>query len=194
MLTLYDAPRCPYCARTRIVLAEKGIDHETVVIDLDDRPRSIVELNPPAGRVPVLEDGGLVLPESEVIDEYLDERVPQPPLMPADAAGRARVRFLIQRFDELGDPYYDLLAGRPSGSHERLADALAALGARLGEHQHLAGDAYSLADIAYVPWLLRAERRLAHDVRADPRVGAWLDRLLARPAVAAERALVESLW
>ena len=60
MLTLYDAPRCPYCARTRIVLAEKGVPYETVTIDLASRPAWLLEHNPPDGRVPVLEDDGWV--------------------------------------------------------------------------------------------------------------------------------------
>ena len=58
------------------------------MIDLSDRPRWVIELNPPRGRVPVLDDG-FVLPESEVIMEYLEERYPEPPLLPADL-GRAR--------------------------------------------------------------------------------------------------------
>ena len=53
MITLYDAPRCPFCARARIVLAEKHVEYDTVVVDLDERPGWIVELNPPDGRVPV---------------------------------------------------------------------------------------------------------------------------------------------
>src|SRR5207244_6598282 len=61
VITLYDAPRCPYCARVRIVLAEKGVEYETVVVDLDDRPAWIYEKNP-LGRVPVLEERELVLP------------------------------------------------------------------------------------------------------------------------------------
>ncbi len=77
MITLYDADRCPYCARARIVLAEKGIEYETVEVDLDDRPAWIYEKNP-LGRVPVLEDDAFVLPESAVIDEYLEERYPEP--------------------------------------------------------------------------------------------------------------------
>ena len=75
-MKLIDAARCPYCARVRIALAEKGIEHEAVVIDLSDRPRWVIELNPPSGRVPVLDDG-FVLPESEVIMAYLDERYPE---------------------------------------------------------------------------------------------------------------------
>ena len=89
MLTLYDADRCPYCARVRIVLAEKGLEHETVVVDLDDRPAWIYEKNP-LGKVPVLEEDAFVLPESVVINEYLEERYPEPALWPADPAERAR--------------------------------------------------------------------------------------------------------
>jgi glutathione S-transferase len=70
VLTLYDAARCPYCARARIVLAEKGVEYETVEIDLTDRPAWIYEKNP-TGRVPVLEEGDWLLPESAVIMEYL---------------------------------------------------------------------------------------------------------------------------
>ena len=70
MITLYDADRCPYCARTRIVLVEKGVDYETVVVDLDDRPAWIYEKNP-VGRVPVIEEDTFVLAESAVINEYL---------------------------------------------------------------------------------------------------------------------------
>ena len=61
MLTLYDAARCPYCARVRIALAEKRVPVETVAIDLADRPAWIYEKNP-LGRVPVLEGDGLCLP------------------------------------------------------------------------------------------------------------------------------------
>ena len=105
MITLYDAARCPYCARVRIVLAEKDVEYETVEIDLADRPDWIYEKNP-LGKVPILEEGAFVLPESEVIMEYLEERYPAPALMPADPAERALVRLVIDRFDlNLGDAY-----------------------------------------------------------------------------------------
>ena len=85
MIKLYDAARCPYCARARIVLAEKGVPYETVEIDLTDRPAWIYDLNP-TGKVPVLEEDGWLLPESAVIGEYLNERYPEPPLWPDDPA------------------------------------------------------------------------------------------------------------
>ena len=106
-IVVYDAPRCPFCARTRIVLAEKGVPYDTVTIDLDDRPAWLVARNPPDGRVPVLEEDGWVLPESAVIDEYLEERYPEPALLPDDPGERAAARLLVFRFDDaLGDPYY----------------------------------------------------------------------------------------
>ena len=63
-MRLVDAPRCPYCARVRIALAEKELDAERIEIDLSDRPQWVIDLNPPSGRVPVLDDG-FTLPESE---------------------------------------------------------------------------------------------------------------------------------
>lgn len=193
MITLYDAPRCPYCARARIALAEKQVEHELVRIDLDNRPAFIKELNPPSGRVPVLEDDGFVLPESVVINEYLEERYPEPPLLPADSGERAVARLLVHRFDDFGRAYYDLYFKRPGASPERLHEALDALDRRLRATPYLAGGAYSLADIAYVPWVLRAETRLGVDLAPYEALRAWVDRLLERPAVAAEREIVLSL-
>lgn len=86
--THVDAARCPYCARVRIVLAEKGIEHGRVEVDLHARPDWLFELNPPGGRVPVLD----TLPESEVIMEYLEETHPEPPLLPKEPLARAWVR------------------------------------------------------------------------------------------------------
>ena len=129
-----------------------------------------------------------------VINEYLEERYPDPPLLPLDAADRARARLLIYRFDELlGDPYYDLYFDRPGGSSERLSAALGALDARLTATPYLAGREYSLADIAYLPWIFRAETRLQLDLSPYEAIGAWVERLLERPAVAAERDVVAAL-
>ena len=145
-MTLYDAPRCPYCARARIVLAEKGVQYETVTIDLGNRPAWLLEHNPPHGRVPVLEEDGWVLPESVVIDEYLEERYPDPPLLPADPGERAAARLLIFRFDDLGDPYYALRRGEPDAARA-LAASLAALDAFLAASPFMTGRAFGLADV-----------------------------------------------
>jgi glutathione S-transferase len=191
VITLYDAGRCPYCARVRIALAEKGIEYETVEIDLDDRPAWIYEKNP-LGRVPVLEEDTFVLAESAVIDEYLDDRYPDPPLWPADPAERALGRLLVFRFDELSKPYYGLRRGE-DGARERLDVALAALDAVLQAQEFLSGREFGLADIAYAPWILRARDRMAVDVARFPALAEWVGRLEQRPSIVAELDVVASL-
>ena len=188
MLTLYDADRCPYCARIRIVLAEKGLPHETVVVDLDDRPAWIYEKNP-LGKVPVLEEDDFVLPESAVIMEYLEERYPEPPLWPADPAERAAGRLLLERFDQLSRPYYALRRG-DEDARERLDAELAALDSLLAGRPFLTGHEFGLADAAYLPWILRAESMLGVDLDAHPAVADWAVRAGARPSIAAETALL----
>jgi RNA polymerase-associated protein len=173
---LIDAPRCPYCARVRIVLAEKGADFETVEVDLSDRPAWVYELNL-TGRVPILDDG-FVLPESEVIMAYLEERYPEPALLPSDPAARAKARLLVHRFDRnLGDDYYAFRRGDPNGLAEKLA--------RLEVGESL----YSV--VAYVPWVLRARDMLG--VELPSHLVDWLGGLEQRPSIAAEADVVRSL-
>ncbi len=189
---LYDAERCPYAARARIVLAEKAIAYDTVAIDLDDRPAWLYAKNP-AGKVPVLEeDGGFVLPESAVIMEYLEERYPDPPLLPADAAERALARLRIERFDDFGTPYYAVRRGEQE-ARGRLDSALVALDSALEAQPYLTGRACGLADIAYVPWILRGQASFGLDIEPYPALSAWLGGLLERPAVAAESSVVATL-
>jgi RNA polymerase-associated protein len=191
VITLYDADRCPYCARVRIVLAEKRIEYETVAVDLDDRPAWIYEKNP-TGRVPVIEEDTFVLPESAVIDEYLNERYPDPPLLPADPAERALARVLIFRFDDLSKPYYAVRRGE-DGARLRLDGQLARLDALLETQLFLTGRELGLADVAYVPWILRARDRM--DVALDqfPALEDWVTRLSERPSIVAEIDVVAAL-
>ena len=189
MPTLYTADRCPYAARVRIVLAEKGLAYDAVEIDLDDRPAWIYDKNP-LGRVPVYEeDDGLVLPESYVIMEYLEERYPEPALWPADAAERALGRLWLERFDDrLGDAYYAVRRGEPQAVLDAKVDELEHA---LDAQPYLSGREYGLADAGYVPWILRAIDRFGMEL--GPAVADWLERLSARPAIAAEREVVAAL-
>jgi glutathione S-transferase len=188
VITLYDADRCPYCARVRIVLAEKGLDYETVVVDLDDRPAWIYEKNA-TGRVPVIEEDTFVLAESAVIGEYLEERYPEPPLLPPDAAERAIARLLVFRFDDLSRPYYALRRG-DQGARDKLDAVLARLDALLEAQPYLTGGAFGLADVAYLPWILRARDRMDVDLEPFPALTDWVARVSERPSVAAEIELV----
>jgi glutathione S-transferase len=191
VITLYDAARCPYCARVRIVLAEKGVELDVVEIDLSGRPAWLYEKNT-TGRVPVLEEDGRPLAESAVIMEFLEERYPEPPLLPPDPADRAHVRMLVFRDHELTDPYYAFRRGEEA-AREQLDAALGRLDATLGDRPFLGGMEYGLADIAYVPWLLRARDVLGVDLDGFTSLSAWLARLEQRPAVAAEAGIVAAL-
>jgi hypothetical protein len=174
---LIDAARCPYCARVRIALAEKGIEHEVTAVDLSNRPQWVIDLNPPHGRVPILDDG-FILPESEVIMAYLEELHPEPALLPADPVARARARLLVHRFGaNLGDDYYAFRRGDPNDLAGRL------------EQLEVGQSLY--ADVAYVPWVIRARDMLG--VTLPERVAAWLAELERRPSVAAEVEIVRGL-
>jgi glutathione S-transferase len=142
--------------------------------------------------VPVLEEDVFVLPESAVINEYLEERYPDPALWPADPAARAYGRLLVFRFDELSKPYYALRRGE-NGAADRLDAALARLNVVLDAQPYLSGREFGLADVAYVPWLLRARDRMGVSLEGFPGLRAWLDRLSERPAIAAEVELVAAL-
>ena len=176
-LTLYDAARCPYCARVRIVLAEKGVDYETVEVDLRDRPVWIYEKNS-TGRVPVIEEDGWVLPESAVIMEYLEDRFPEPALLPEGREARAEARLAVFRFDDLlGDDYYALRRGDANDVPERL--------------ESLPVGRSLFVDYAYLPWVMRI--REVYGLTLPDRLEGWLQELSARPAVAAELEIVRGL-
>jgi glutathione S-transferase len=191
MLTLYDAARCPYCARVRIVLAEKGVEYDPVEIDLTDRPAWIYEKNV-TGRVPVVEDDAWLLPESAVIMEYLEERYPEPALLAADPGDRALARLWIFRHDDFTRPYYALRRGE-EGAAGRLDAELGKLDSALTASPWLGGAEYGLADIAYAPWVLRARDMLGVSLDGFPAVAAWLGRLLERPSIAMEADVVAAL-
>ena len=175
-MRLVDAARCPFCARVRLALAEKGVEYETVEIDLGNRPDWLYEMNP-VGKVPVLVDG-FVLPESAVIMEYLDERFPEPALLPDGREGRAEARLAVFRFDDLlGDDYYALRRGDANAVPERL--------------ETLPVGKSLFVDYAYLPWVMRI--REVYSMRLPARLEAWLQGLTARPAVAAELEIVRGL-
>ena len=152
-------------------------------MDLKNKPKELWELNP-YGKVPVLVDGDLVVYESAIIDEYLDEKYPQIPLMPKDLGQRARTRIWIDfcnsRLQAAGS---DVVHGSdPEKAREKLREHLKTLDRQMAGRTYLVGD-YSIADITYVPFFTRQQR---YGVPIDdtlPNLKQWMDRLLARPAV-----------
>jgi glutathione S-transferase len=138
------------------------------------------------------EDDGTPLAESAVIMEFVEERYPEPSLLPADPADRAAVRLLIFRDDDLTSPYYALRRGE-DGAGEKLDEVLGRFDALLGEQAYLSGAEFGLADIALVPWFLRARDMLGVELDGFASITDWLERLEQRPAIAAEMELVAAL-
>lgn len=97
-MTFYSDPQDIYSHRCRIVLAEKNVSVEIIDIDPHNKPEDLLELNP-YGTLPTLVDRDLVLYESSIIMEYLDERFPHPPLMPVYPVARAQTRLMLHRID-----------------------------------------------------------------------------------------------
>ncbi len=99
MMVLYSGTTCPFSQRCRFVLFEKGMDFEIRDVDLFNKPEDVSVMNP-YGQVPILVERDLILYESNIINEYIDERFPHPQLMPGDPVARARVRLFLFNFEK----------------------------------------------------------------------------------------------
>ena len=181
--------------RIRIALREKGLTADEVIVDLPgggQRRPEFLRLNP-FGQVPVLEDGDLVLSESLAILEYLEERHPEPALLPPDPRARALVRQLMGwSTDYWPSSWKKWMAprlGDRSSTPASVAEGRREMGAhldvlapRLATQDWLVGDS-SLADICYAPLVLVLERvDLGEEVRERPAIARWVERLSTRPA------------
>jgi len=98
MMVLYSGTTCPFSQRCRLVLFEKGMDFEIRDVDLFNKPEDVATMNP-YGQVPILVERDLVLYESNIINEYIDERFPHPQLMPTDPLMCARARLMLFNFE-----------------------------------------------------------------------------------------------
>lgn len=158
-MNLYSGKDCPHSQRARIVACEKDIAMEISWVDEADPPREVYELNP-ANDLPILVDRELVLHNSYVIMEYLDERFPHPPLMPVDPVTRAQARLMLTGIDN--DWYTgmaDLLGGAPKKAQDSarkiIRDGLAAVAPMFSRQEFAVGDAFSLVDCALAPLIWR---------------------------------------
>lgn len=97
-MTLFSAPHDAWSHRTRIAIAEKGIPVDIIDVEPGRLPEDLLDLNP-YHSVPTLVDRDLVLYDSRVIMEYVDERFPHPPLMPVDPVSRAQSRLMLHRLE-----------------------------------------------------------------------------------------------
>ncbi len=158
IMTLYVGTTDPLSHRTRIVLHEKDVECQVVEVDIRKKPREIGELNP-YNSLPTMVDRDLVLYESHIINEYLDERLPHPPLMPVDPVSRAKARLMLMRFER---DWYSLLADLLSNDKKKLTharnvlrDGLTVISPVFKEQQFVLGEEFSLVDCSLAPLLWR---------------------------------------
>jgi len=198
-IRLYDSVTSPNCHRVKVVLAEKQIPYEIVPVDLkagEQKKPDFLRLNP-YGKVPVIIDGQTVIYESCIINEYLEEKYPDRPLMPADFAKRARIRILIDYgLNHFAPPYQKLreeLRWKTEKERDRqviepavrnLVNLFQRFEREIGDNSYLAGD-FSLLDAALIPRYLRMEKWAVgiFPNSSLPRMGVWLERMKQRPSV-----------
>lgn len=194
-LVFYATDLSTYCAKVAIVLAAKRVVHERRAPPGGYRSaeyRAIV----PLGRIPAIVEGDFVLSESEVINEYLEERFPAPPLLPREPRARARVRFLARFHDLYLEPalravFAHVDPGRRDAAHVAAKGAefdagLAQLAGLATPQPYLSGPLFTLADCAFPATLGLAALvfgALGHPVRIPDPLGAWQATVSAHPAV-----------
>lgn len=183
IMTLYAGTTDPHSHRTRIVLYEKDVECQVVEVDIRKKPREIGEINP-YNTVPTMIDRDLVLYESHIINEYLDERLPHPPLMPVDPVSRAKARLMLMRFDR---DWYSLLPDLVSADKKRaqnsrnvLRDGLTVISPVFKEQPFILGPEFSLVDCSLAPILWRLPLYGIELPRQAKPIMDYADRVFAR--------------
>ena len=198
-IKLYDSQTSPNCHRVKVVLEEKRLPYELIPVDLkagEQKKPDFLRLNP-YGKVPVIIDGETVLYEYCIINEYLEERYPERPLMPKDDAQRAGIRILIDYgLNHFAPPYQKLreeLRWKAEKERDRqiienavsqLVSLFQRLEREIGDKPYLAGE-FSLLDAALIPRFLRMEKWAVGILPNSSllRIGAWLNRMKERASV-----------
>jgi RNA polymerase-associated protein len=185
MMTLYSGSTCPYSHRCRIVLFEKDMDFEIIDVDMHNKPEEIASISP-SGKMPVLVERDLILTESNIINEYIDERFPHPQLMPPDPVMRARARLVLFNFEhDLFSHVITLehsLSKASDKARNEIRDSLSQLTPILTKQKYLMNDEFSMLDVAIAPLLWRLEHYGIELPKVAAPVLKYRERLFSRPA------------
>ncbi|MDR2688932.1 MAG: glutathione S-transferase N-terminal domain-containing protein [Azoarcus sp.] len=182
MMNLYSGTTDPFSHRCRIVLFEKGMDFEVIDVDLFNKPEEIASINP-YNRVPVLVDRDLVLYESNIINEYIDERFPHPQLMPPDPIMRARARQLLHTFEHELFAHIPALEASQRGiekTRTHVRDHLIQLAPMFVKQKFMLGDEFSMLDVAIAPLLWRLEHYSIELPKAASPLMKYAERIFSR--------------
>ena len=185
MMTLYSGTTCPFSQRCRNVLYEKGMDFQIVDVDLHNKPEDLAVMNP-YNQVPVLVERDLMLYESNIINEYIDDRFPHPQLMPADPVMRARARLFLFRFEhELFTHVETLEKGNQrfvDKARVSIRDNLAQIAPVFTKQKYMLGDEFSMLDVAIMPLLWRLDYYDIQLPKQAAPIMKYAERLFSRPA------------
>lgn len=162
MMILYSGITCPFSQRCRFVLYEKGMDFEIKDVDIFNKSEDLAVMNP-YNQVPVLVERDLILYESNIINEYIDERFPHPQLMPGDPVMRGRGRLVLFRMEKELFSLVHVLEN-PNSTNKEMAKAREAIGNGLTmlapaftKNKYILGDDFSMIDVALSPLLWRLD-------------------------------------
>lgn len=186
IMSLFSRPTCIHSHRTRLVLAEKSINIDIINVEGDDLPEDLLDLNP-YHTVPTLVDRDLVLYDSRVIIEYLDERFPHPPLMPVDPVTRAQFRLALFRIEndwyKLAEQIEDA-AEKKSSTRARkiLKESVLASAEVFAAKEFFLGDEFSLVDASVAPLLWRLSIYNIDLGKGGAPIEAYMERMFARPS------------
>jgi len=189
MMVLYSGTTCPFSQRCRFVLFEKGMDFEIRDIDLYNKPEDLAVMNP-YGQVPILVERDLVLYESNIINEYIDERFPHPQFMPADPVMRARTRLFLYNFEKELFVHVALLEDRSGRVTDKIRDRaratirdrLTQLAPMLLKNKYMLGEEFCMLDVAIAPLLWRLEHYGIELSKNAAPILKYAERIFARPA------------
>jgi RNA polymerase-associated protein len=188
MMVLYSGTTCPFSQRCRFVLFEKGMDFEIRDIDLYNKPEDISVMNP-YGQVPILVERDLILYESNIINEYIDERFPHPQLMPADPVMRARTRLFLYNFEKELFVHVSVLEDRSTTdaqaqetARQNIRDRLAQLAPLLLKNKYMLGEEFSMLDVAMAPLLWRLDHYGIELPKSAAPIQKYAERIFSRPA------------
>ena len=184
-MKLYYGTQCLFSHACRFVLKEKDIECEVAFVNDKQIEEAVAELNP-YGETPTLADRDLVLYDGVVVNEYLDERFPHPPLMPSDPTNRAKARVMMLRLrrDWLDDVQRCMSSGTKleKSLNRSLSDGLVAMSNHFSENKYALGEDFSLVDAYLAVLLWRLTRLQVNLPRQGTKMLDYGKRLFAKPA------------
>ncbi len=182
VMTLFSGADDLYSHQVRIVLAEKGVTVDVLQVNPSDMPEDLLEVNP-YNTVPTLVDRELVLYESRIIMEYLDERFPHPPLMPVYPVSRGQTRLMMHRIESDWYVLVDRIkkGDRADAARKELAESLTAVAPVFAEMPYFMSEEFGLADCYLGPLLWRLPALgIELDVRIAKDINAYMTRIFER--------------